>query len=265
MQIKNKYSVIILSLIFLILNFSIINNQFMYENWMFLGVAVSSFAIFAATYFLNVKNIDHQLSFISLLIFVFYTIHQFEEHGYDIFGHRYSFEMALNNLFAKFNHICEGEKLCPLNPQAIYYININIVWLTILISVVSPKNFFFTKICALSIMSLNAVVHIIPAIIMHKYNPGLATAIIIFIPASIIIYRYILNNFIFPKKYLLIGILWSFLAHIYTVLGSLLTYKFNIFNHHILALTTILFALSPYVIENILKRQLKNYNYKIYK
>jgi hypothetical protein len=98
-----------------------------------------------------------------------YLIHQFEEH----------YENRFRNLF---NQVI-GQGYEVLTPNATFIINSVFVWGTDLIAIylavfIAP---FFGLIAAyLSIT--NALVHLLQAILLRSYNPGLATGLLLFLP-----------------------------------------------------------------------------------
>ncbi|NWG26270.1 MAG: HXXEE domain-containing protein [Pseudorhodoplanes sp.] len=102
----------------------------------------------------------------------FYMLHQVEEH----YGDR----------FRKFfNEFIAGGLPALTTPVAVL-INVPGVWGVDLISIYLAR---FVDIglglIAVYLMLVNAITHIIAAIILRRYNPGLVSAIVLFIPASV--------------------------------------------------------------------------------
>jgi hypothetical protein len=107
-----------------------------------------------------------------LLIFAMlpaYMFHQVEEHTGD------RFRVFVNQ------HVFHGVE--ALSPLAVLWINLPGVWGVGLLSIYAAS--FFSIGWGLSIVYLvlvNAVAHIVAAILWREYNPGLWTALILFVP-----------------------------------------------------------------------------------
>lgn len=101
-----------------------------------------------------------------------YMLHQFEEHDAGRFG-------------AFVNRQIGGGRTV-LTDAAIFLINVPVVWGIMAVSLwlavrVAPG----FGLVAIYLTLVNALVHIGPTIALRRYNPGLATAIILFLPLSI--------------------------------------------------------------------------------
>ncbi|MDE2030482.1 MAG: HXXEE domain-containing protein [Alphaproteobacteria bacterium] len=109
------------------------------------------------------------LTFLHLPIYMF---HQYEEHD--------------NGRFRLFLNRTVGRGKDVLSPTAVFVINIFGVWGVILLSLylaltVNPG----FGLIAVYLALVNAVVHIAHAVIFRGYNPGLGTAIVLFLPLGI--------------------------------------------------------------------------------
>jgi hypothetical protein len=113
-----------------------------------------------------------QWTFARLLILAMlpaYMFHQVEEHSDD------RFRVFVNQ------QIFHGAE--ALTPLAVLWINLPGVWGVGLLSIYAAT--FFRAGWGLSIVYLvlvNAVVHIVAAILWREYNPGLWTALVLFVP-----------------------------------------------------------------------------------
>jgi len=101
-----------------------------------------------------------------------YMLHQFEEHD--------------NDRFRTFVNRTVGGGREVLSPLAVFIINVPGVWGVIAVS------FYLAALVssgygliAVYLTLVNAIVHIIPAALFRSYNPGLVTAVLLFLPASI--------------------------------------------------------------------------------
>jgi hypothetical protein len=101
-----------------------------------------------------------------------YMLHQLEEHAGD------RFRRFIND------RVAGGRD--ALTPEATLVINVLGVWMVNIISLylalyVSPT----LGLIAVYLTLVNAVVHVVGTVVLHAYNPGLWTAIILFLPLGI--------------------------------------------------------------------------------
>lgn len=119
-----------------------------------------------------------------LLVLAIYMLHQFEEHGVDLLGRHYAFEASINAMLGP-QLGCPAGAPCPFDPQTLYLVNtIGVWWLlasVIAVGGASPV----AAIMAVSIMPVNGLIHLGAALGERAYNPGLATAILLFLPLGI--------------------------------------------------------------------------------
>lgn len=100
-----------------------------------------------------------------------YMLHQLEEHDADRFQH------VVNDLMG------HGQDVLPHG--AIFVINIG-VWVLNLISFTLAAHWGIGwGLIGVYAMLINAVVHIVQGLRLRQYNPGLITAIILFLPVSL--------------------------------------------------------------------------------
>lgn len=100
-----------------------------------------------------------------------YMLHQYEEHDGD------RFRLYVNRTIGNGTEV--------LTPAAVFVINIGAVWIldVAVIYLVWAVDLGLGLI-AVYLMLINAIVHIIGAIRSHSYNPGLVTAVTLFLPAG---------------------------------------------------------------------------------
>lgn len=102
-----------------------------------------------------------------------YMIHQFEEHDQDRF--RLFFNQTI------------GKGYDVLSPMAVFITNVPGVWGVIALSIYAATLLHQGwALIAVYLVLVNAFVHIVHALIFRRYNPGLATALLIFLPLGFI-------------------------------------------------------------------------------
>jgi Protein of unknown function with HXXEE motif len=97
-----------------------------------------------------------------------YMIHQYEEHDND------RFRAYANRVIGKGHEV--------LTKRAVFFTNIVGVWgvLAAALWLAAFKSGY--GLIAAYLLLLNGVIHTVPAILTRRYNPGLATAVIVFLP-----------------------------------------------------------------------------------
>jgi hypothetical protein len=100
-----------------------------------------------------------------------YMIHQLEEHDRDRF-----------RLF--FNDLIGGGK-DVLTPLAVFVVNVICVWGLIALSLYGAVMNVGWGLIAVYLVLVNAVIHIVHGILFRRYNPGLLTAVGIFLPLGL--------------------------------------------------------------------------------
>lgn len=109
-----------------------------------------------------------------------YLLHQFEEHGIDARGAPYAFRDAL---CARFGFA--GAAACPIPESFITAVNIPVVWLAGPIAALLGRRWPAIALSYFSVPAINAFVHIAPALATGNYNPGLLSAVLLFLPLSL--------------------------------------------------------------------------------
>ena len=194
-------------------------HDFLVEHWMKVGTFMAPFLLLVGLSFSD-KTAPVDARAVSLLLLVFYIIHQFEEHWIDLLGHQYAFYGDVNQLLLTVLG-APGETIRPLTPEAIFVINTSLVWLVGAIAIWrSPKHVFATLAMA-GITLVNGMSHIVMGIAQQSYNPGLLTAVVIFLPLTIAFYRNVLTTNSASKIQAIASIAWAILAHIIMVSGLL--------------------------------------------
>lgn len=145
-----------------------------------------------------------------------YMLHQFEEHGIDLTGRRYAFQASLCHTIGHQGPLAT----CAATEGFIFAVNVGSVWIAMSVAgVAGPKRATFT-LAALGIPVVNAVAHIVPAVRTGTYNPGLATAVLLFLPVCALLARELLRTGLVTRRELVLVPLAGVGVHA-VLLGSL--------------------------------------------
>jgi hypothetical protein len=111
------------------------------------------------------------------LVLPIYMLHQFEEHGYNLFGQRFHF---LPELCTLLGHPRLDE--CPADPSFVFAVNVGGVWIQGLLAIAYRRRNVLVGACALGTPLVNVIAHLGPALAFRAYNSGLLTALLLFVP-----------------------------------------------------------------------------------
>ena len=152
------------------------------RDWPFLAlvVGVPLFGYTALTSFTS--RSPPKLVYLHAMGLAMYMIHQFEEHGYDIFSRSYHFQVFMCKSIG-----FGGERLgfCPVSEQFILVVNVVAVWVSGLSAILFGDTFPVVGLSYYGIPFVNAFGHIVSGIRDEDYNPGLLTSILHFLPISV--------------------------------------------------------------------------------
>lgn len=105
----------------------------------------------------------------TFLLLPAYMLHQFEEHDRD------RFRLFFNETIGKGHDV--------LSPAAVFITNVPGVWGVITLSLYAAATFNpGWALVAVYLVLVNALVHIVHGIVFRRYNPGLVTAVALFLP-----------------------------------------------------------------------------------
>lgn len=139
------------------------------NNWVY-GAAPAAIVL-AALIPLIATNWPLALTMVYIQQLPLYMLHQLEEHDDDRF--RKFFNLTLG----------KGQEL--LSRQAVFLINVPGVWGVILMSLyLSVSSSIGFGMIAAYLTFVNALIHIVHAIVFRAYNPGTITAVTLFIPVG---------------------------------------------------------------------------------
>lgn len=110
----------------------------------------------------------------AFLLLPAYMIHQYEEHDDD--------------RFRRFFNATLGKGFDVLSPSVVFITNVPGVWGVITLSLYGAAHVALGwALVAVYLTLVNACVHVAHAIIFRRYNPGLATAVAVFLPLGIFV------------------------------------------------------------------------------
>lgn len=116
---------------------------------------------------------SEQALFAALL--VVYLLHQIEEHlwpgGFRQFANAHMFR--------------SGKDDWPVTIDGVALVNTAFVWLPIVLAVLYPTALRWVGLLWIGLTLINGIIHIVTTIRLHIYNPGLVTAIVLFLPFTI--------------------------------------------------------------------------------
>jgi hypothetical protein len=108
-------------------------------------------------------------------LLVIYFIHQIEEHlwpgGFRQFTDAHLFH--------------SGDDNWPVNIDGVALVNTAFVWLPIALAAIFPQTLRWVGLAWIGLTLINAIIHIVTSIRLRLYNPGLVTAIVLFLPFTI--------------------------------------------------------------------------------
>jgi hypothetical protein len=114
------------------------------------------------------------------LLWPMYLVHQFEEHGVDLLGRRYSF---LGELCRTLGHAADPSH-CPADPAFIFAVNAVGCQITFACAAIFRRRAPLIAACAWGVAIVNAATHLGSAVAHRAYNPGAFTSAVLFVPLS---------------------------------------------------------------------------------
>ena len=142
-------------------------------NWQKALPALSILGIAAWIALFRHDPTSERALFAALLVIDF--VHQIEEHlwpgGFRQFTDAHVFH--------------SGEDNWPVNIDGVALVNTAYVWLPIGLAVAFPQSLRWVAFAWVGLTLINGVIHIVSTIRLRIYNPGLVTAIVLFLPFTI--------------------------------------------------------------------------------
>lgn len=220
--------------------------NFLIENWMKIGIYVAPFIlfIFFSSRTEQTGEVLSDTKLMSVVLLVAYIIHQFEEHWIDLFGNQYAFYEYFNTLFLSILG-AQDSSVIILSQEAIFVINTSLVWLVGIIAIWRSPKHLFPVLAINGIVLVNAMSHILPGIFKQSYNPGLLTAILIFLPMAYAFYRKVLLTNPGAKLQVIASIVWAIFAQIILITGLLLVNWFELIPEFVYFILLVVWSVIP--------------------
>ena len=147
-----------------------------------------------------------------------YLLHQFEEHGVDAQHHVYAFRGFLCA------EIGFGDpKSCPAPVSFITAVNIAAVWVAGPLSALLAARWPVIGLSFFAIPATNLFAHAIPALLSQSYNPGLVTALALFLPLSLLAFAAVITRYHLGVRAVLATLFAGAVLHA-LLMGSLMSY-----------------------------------------
>jgi len=154
-------------------------------TWPWIGAA-AAVLLLTLLFFTPVFRVDrriprwHDTAWLAVLGLPLYMLHQIEEHGVDLLGAHYAFRGTLCALVD-----VADPATCRIPYSFITAVNVGTVWGALALGAVLGRHRPLMALSAYGIPLVNAVSHIGQAVREHAYNPGLLTAIVLFLPVGV--------------------------------------------------------------------------------
>ena len=147
-----------------------------------------------------------------------YLLHQFEEHGIDARHQIYAFRgvLCVQLGFA-------DASTCPVPVAFITAVNIAAVWVAGPLSALMAARWPVIGLSFFAIPATNLFAHAVPALTTQSYNPGLVTALALFLPLSLLAFAAAITRYHLGVRAVLATLFAGAVAHA-ILIGSLLSY-----------------------------------------
>jgi hypothetical protein len=116
---------------------------------------------------------------LSWMAVVAYLLHNVEEYGVDLLGQRHAFPAALCALLR-----LPPYPGCPIHPSFFVAVNIPLFWVVGPVAALQSRRHPLIGLSLYSVIIINALIHVLSAVGTGAYNPGLLTAVVVFLPLS---------------------------------------------------------------------------------
>jgi hypothetical protein len=142
-------------------------------NWQRLAPVLAVIGAVLWLIFFRGTPAAEQAMFAALL--VLYMVHQVEEHlwpgGFRQFTNAHIFR--------------SGDENWPVSMGGVALVNVGFVWVPLALAVLFPRPLRWVGLAWIGLTLVNALTHIVASLRFRVYNPGLVTAVLLFLPFAI--------------------------------------------------------------------------------
>lgn len=151
--------------------------------WIGLGFAAVLIVLLFATDLLRSAGPRwRDLRWLSFLAVAVYMVHNVEEYGIAANGIVHAFPDSLCELLGQ-----PPFPECGIPPVFFLFVNLPLVWMAGPLAALFSRRFPLAGLSLWGVIGANAVVHIVPAILQREYDPGLVTALALFVPLTAVV------------------------------------------------------------------------------
>lgn len=193
-------------------------HDFLVQHWMKVGTLMAPFLVMVALSFSASESLKNARS-ISLALLVAYILHQFEEHWVDIYGRTFAFKPYLNAFLSNLLDHADVQEF--MSNKSVFVINTSLVWLVGALAVWRGDGHIFAALCMAAIVVVNAMSHIGAGLISGSYNPGLLTAVLVFLPVGTGAYVLLGRSLGVTSGRIALSLIWGLIAHLIMIGGTL--------------------------------------------
>lgn len=147
-----------------------------------------------------------------------YLLHQFEEHGIDAQGQAYAFRTYLCGELG-----FADPATCAVPVSFITAVNVAAVWGAGPLSALLAARWPVIGLSFFAIPAINLFAHAVPALREQSYNPGLVTALALFVPLSLAAFAAAITRYHLGVRSVLATLFAGAVMHA-LLMGSLLSY-----------------------------------------
>jgi hypothetical protein len=147
-----------------------------------------------------------------------YLVHQFEEHGIDAQDRLYAFRGFLCGAIG-----FADPQTCPVPISFITTVNLTAVWIAGPLSALLASRWPVIGLSFFAIPAANLFAHGVPALAMQSYNPGLVTAVVLFLPLSLLAFAAAITHYHLGLRAVLATLFAGAVMHA-ILIGSLMSF-----------------------------------------
>ena len=171
-----------------------------------------------------------------------YMLHQFEEHGRDVFGRPYPF---LASFCGVLGH--PDPSTCPADPAFLFAVNVGAVWIAFASgALVGPRN-AMVGAAALGVPLVNTFMHVGPALAKQAYNPGVLTSVLLLAPLAVLGLRGLAGAGLIDRPRIVAVVLVGAALHA-GLLASLVAFERGFLSHAALLAVQVALGFVPLVV-----------------